>query len=42
MGYQTQEIQVIPGKILNITLKEDTQVLDEVVVVGYGVQKKSI
>lgn len=40
MGYQTQEIQVIPGKILNITLKEDTQVLDEVVVVGYGVQKK--
>lgn len=26
MGYQTQEIQVIPGKILNITLKEDTQV----------------
>lgn len=40
MGYQTQEVQVTPGKILNITLKEDNQVLDEVVVVGYGVQKK--
>ncbi len=33
MGYQTQEVQVTPGKILNITLKEDNQVLDEVVVV---------
>lgn len=40
MGYQTQEVQVTPGKILNITLKEDNQVLEEVVVVGYGVQKK--
>lgn len=26
---------------MNITMKEDTRTLDEVVVVGYGVQKKS-
>lgn len=40
IGYATQEIKATPGKILNITLKEDNQLLDEVVVVGYGVQKK--
>lgn len=40
MGYETQSIKVTPGKILNITLKEDNQILNEVVVVGYGVQKK--
>lgn len=40
IGCETQEIKVTPGKILNVTLKEDNQVLDEVVVVGYGVQKK--
>ncbi len=26
---------------LNVTLKEDTRLIDEVVVVGYGVQKES-
>jgi hypothetical protein len=41
IGYTTQEIPVNNQKILNINLKEDTKVLDEVVVVGYGVQKKS-
>ena len=40
IGYVTQEVQVTPGKILNITLQEDNQMLEEVVVVGYGVQKK--
>ena len=40
IGYATQEVQVTPGKILNITLKEDNQLLEEVVVVGYGTQKK--
>ena len=39
VGYKTQEI-VWNGKPLNITLQDDTQALDEVVVVGYGVQKK--
>lgn len=40
IGYQTQEIAVGTQSSINITLKEDTQKLDEVVVVGYGVQKK--
>ena len=40
IGYTTQEIPVNNQKILNINLKEDTKVLDEVVVVGYGVQKR--
>ena len=39
VGYATQEI-AWDGKPLNITLKEDTELLDEVVVVGYGTQKK--
>ena len=41
IGYKTQELQVVPGKSLMITMQEDTETLDEVVVVGYGVQKKS-
>ena len=41
IGYKNQEMKVIPGKSLNIILKEDTEVLDEVVVVGYGAQKKA-
>ena len=40
IGYLTQEIKVTPGQTLNIILKEDTQTLDEVVVVGFGTQKK--
>lgn len=41
IGYLTQEI--VPGKqtSLRIILKEDTKILDEVVVIGYGVQKKA-
>jgi len=41
IGYATQEITVIPGQSLNIILKEDSEILDEVVVVGYGSVKKS-
>ena len=41
IGYLPQEIAVGNKTSLSITLKEDTKVLDEVVVVGYGVQKKS-
>ena len=41
IGYVTQEIVVTGQKSLNVILKEDTEILDEVVVVGYGVQKKS-
>ena len=39
VGYQTVE-QVWNGKTLNITLQDDTHALDEVVVVGFGTQKK--
>ena len=39
IGFRTQTLA--PGSNLNITLEEDKQLLDEVVVVGYGVQKKS-
>ncbi|NDV59400.1 TonB-dependent receptor [Bacteroides sp. 519] len=40
IGYETQEKNAVAG-VTNITLKEDARTLDEVVVVGYGVQKKS-
>ena len=40
IGYKTQEIPVANKTKLNITMEEDTEVLDEVVVVGYGAQKK--
>ena len=40
IGYTNQEVVVGKNTILTITLKEDTQSLDEVVVVGYGTQKK--
>lgn len=41
IGYAEQEIPVSGRTSLNIVLKEDTQVLDEVVVVGYGTMRKS-
>lgn len=40
IGYVTTTVKVT-GSTLNIVLKEDTGLLDEVVVVGYGVQRKS-
>ena len=40
VGYQSQEV-VWEGKPLNIVLKDDTQALEEVVVVGFGSQKKA-
>ena len=41
IGYLNQEIKVGNQKQLAISLSEDTQNLDEVVVVGYGTQKKA-
>lgn len=42
IGYKTEEITVIPGKTsFKIVLRENSEQLDEVVVVGYGVQKKA-
>lgn len=40
IGYIQQEIVVKGKNVINVLLKEDTQALEEVVVVGYGVQKK--
>lgn len=40
VGYQNTEVKW-NGQPLTIVLKEDTKVLDEVVVVGYGTQKKA-
>jgi TonB-linked SusC/RagA family outer membrane protein len=41
IGYLTKEVAFTPGQTLNISIEEDATALDEVVVVGYGVQKKS-
>ena len=41
IGYLSQEIQVGNKNLFNIKLIEDTQDIDEVVVVGYGTQKKA-
>ena len=40
IGYKTQELKAVTEKTLVITLREDTEILDEVVVVGYGSVKK--
>jgi TonB-linked SusC/RagA family outer membrane protein len=40
IGYTTQEIKVGGQTVINVSLKEDTQALDEVVVVSYGQQLK--
>jgi len=42
IGYTTQEIAVGNRSTISVTLKEDNALLDEVVVVGYGVQKKKL
>ena len=41
IGYATQEIVVGSQSVINVLLKEDAEFLDEVVVVGYGVMKRS-
>lgn len=41
VGFKTQEIPVNGKTSFNIILKEDTEVLDEVVVIGYGTARKS-
>lgn len=42
IGYRSQEIAVGNQLSINITMQEDTQNIDEIVVVGYGVQKKKL
>ena len=40
IGFQTQEVAINGKSSMSIVLKEDTEMLDEVVVVGFGMQKK--
>ncbi|TPE46365.1 SusC/RagA family TonB-linked outer membrane protein [Pontibacter mangrovi] len=41
IGYTTQQVQVGNQRTLNVTLGQDAEALQEVVVVGYGTQRKS-
>ena len=41
LGYKRKELNVAMGSEVVVTMEEDTQMLEEVVVVGYGVQRKS-
>lgn len=41
IGYNTQEVKVGSGNVVNVSLREDSEALDEVVVIGYGTVKKS-
>ena len=41
VGYRTQNIALDGRNTVNVTLEEDKQLIDEVVVVGYGVQRKT-
>ena len=40
IGFEPQEVVAIANQTITITLKESTETLDEVVVIGYGSQKK--
>ena len=42
LGYKTQEVAVHNRMEIDVRLESETQLVDEVVVVGYGVQKKSL
>ena len=41
IGYRTQEVKVQKGSLLDIVMEEEASILNEVVIVGYGVQKRS-
>lgn len=41
IGYDTQEIPVNGKEVINVVLKESSELLEEVVVIGYGTVKKS-
>ncbi len=42
LGYESQTVQLTADTVLDIVLREDAEMLEETVVVGYGVQKKSV
>lgn len=41
IGYNAQEVKVGGGNVVNVSLREDSEALEEVVVIGYGTVKKS-
>lgn len=41
IGYKTREVEIGNQSVINAVLEEELKALDEVVVVGYGVQRKS-
>ncbi|WP_276496760.1 TonB-dependent receptor [Pontibacter litorisediminis] len=41
IGFQTQEVEINGRSSISVTLSEDTKSLEEVVIVGYGTQKKA-
>lgn len=41
LGYTPQTVQIGSQRVVNVTLMEDMQLIDDVVVVGYGTQKKA-
>lgn len=41
LGYLSQEVKAVSGRVLQITLADNLQLLDEVVVVGYGSMEKN-
>ena len=40
IGYKTVEMKIVAGQPINLTLTEDSEMLEEVVVVGYGTMRK--
>ena len=42
IGYVSQEVKVGNDAVIDVALREDNEMLDEVVVIGYGVQKKKL
>lgn len=41
LGFKTQEVSVNKRSVVNVTMAEDTEMMEEVIVVGYGTVKKS-
>ncbi len=41
IGYSTQEVEINGQVVINVTLEEDAELLQEIVVVGYGTQRKA-
>ncbi|MDR0333456.1 MAG: TonB-dependent receptor [Dysgonamonadaceae bacterium] len=42
IGHITQEFTITSGQTLNVLLKEDSEMLDDLIVIGYGVQRRSV